>query len=46
LAWGITKVLTDDGFSRQIMENAYRKILEKYDWDKIAKQTRRMYEAV
>jgi glycogen synthase len=46
LAWGITKILTDDNFSKKIRENAYKVILEKYDWDKIAQQTRGMYEAV
>jgi glycosyltransferase involved in cell wall biosynthesis len=46
LAWGIIKILTDDGFARHIRENAYKVILEKYDWDKIAQQTRGMYEAV
>ncbi len=46
LAWGITKVLLDDGYAKRIRENAYKKILEKYDWDKIAQQTRGMYEAV
>ncbi len=46
LAWGITKVLLDDEYKKRIREAAYKKILEKYDWDKIAQQTRRMYEAV
>jgi glycogen(starch) synthase len=46
LAWGITKVLLDDGYRNNIRENAYRKIQEKYDWDKIAQQTRHMYETV
>ncbi len=46
LAWGIIKVLSDDGFSKRIRENAYQVILEKYDWDKIAQQTIRVYEAV
>ncbi len=46
LAWGITKILQDDNYGRYLRENAYKKILEKYDWDKIAQQTRRMYEAV
>ncbi len=46
LAWGITKILMDYGYAMQIRENAYKKILEKYDWDKIAQQTRGMYEAV
>jgi glycogen(starch) synthase len=46
LAWGITKVLLDDAYAKRVRENAYRKILEKYDWDKIAQQTRQLYEAV
>jgi glycosyltransferase involved in cell wall biosynthesis len=46
LAWGITKILQDDNFGKYLRENAYKKILEKYDWDKIAQQTRHMYESV
>lgn len=46
LAWGIIKVLTDDGFARHIVENAYKLILEKFDWDKIALQTIGVYERV
>ncbi|MGF3521744.1 MAG: glycosyltransferase family 4 protein [Candidatus Bathyarchaeia archaeon] len=46
LAWAITKVLLDENLRRRIRENAYKKILEKYDWDKIAQQTRQTYEGV
>ena len=46
LAWGITKVLTDDNYRNMLRENAYKQILEKYDWGKIAQQTKRIYEAV
>lgn len=46
LAWGITKVLTDEGYANWIRINAYKKIQEKYNWDKIAQQTRGMYENV
>jgi len=46
LAWGILKILTDGTYRNHLRENAYRKILEKYDWDKIAQQTRQMYEAI
>ena len=46
LAWGISKILTDDNYARNIRENAYKVILEKYDWNKIAQQTRSLYEAV
>jgi glycogen(starch) synthase len=46
LAWGIAKVLLDDRFRSRIRENGYRKVQEKYDWDKIAQQTIRIYEGV
>ncbi|MCX8150853.1 MAG: glycosyltransferase family 4 protein [Candidatus Bathyarchaeota archaeon] len=46
LAWAITKVLLDENLRRRIQENAYKKILEKYDWNKIAQQTRQTYEGV
>jgi glycogen synthase len=46
LAWGIVKILTDAAYAKHLRENAYKKILERYDWDKIAQQTIRMYEAV
>ncbi len=46
LAWGITKILLDDAYSNRIRENAYQRVQEKYDWDKIAQQTKRIYESV
>ena len=46
LAWGITKVLLDDKYRNSLRENAYKRIKEKYDWDKIAQQTERIYGAV
>jgi glycogen(starch) synthase len=46
LAWGITKILLDENYKRHIRENAYRKVQEKYDWERIAQQTKRIYEAV
>jgi glycogen synthase len=46
LAWGISKVLIDDNYRKRIRENAYKIIQEKYDWEKIAQQTRRLYEGV
>ena len=46
LAWGINKVLLDDYYRQRIRENAYRVVLEKYDWEKIAQQTKRIYESV
>jgi glycosyltransferase involved in cell wall biosynthesis len=46
LAWGITKVLLDDGYANWIRVNAYKKVQEKYDWNKIAQQTKVVYETV
>jgi glycosyltransferase involved in cell wall biosynthesis len=46
LAWGITKVLTDDAYADHIKTNAYKKIQEKYNWNKIAEQTESVYESV
>ena len=46
LAWGITKILLDENFRNRVRENAYKKILGKYDWNKIAQQTRHVYEGI
>jgi glycogen(starch) synthase len=46
LAWGITKVLLDENYRNRIRENAYKNVQEKYDWEKIAQQTKRIYEGV
>jgi len=46
LAWGITKVLLDGKYANWLKNNAYKKVLEKYDWDKISQQTKNAYEAV
>jgi glycogen(starch) synthase len=46
LAWGIIKILLDEPYRNYIRENAYRKVQEKYDWEKIAQQTKRIYEGV
>jgi glycosyltransferase involved in cell wall biosynthesis len=46
LAWGIIKVLQDDAYAKYISNNAYRKVLERYDWRKIAADTKRIYEGV
>ena len=46
LAWGITKILLDENYRNRIRENAYKKVKEEYDWEKIATQTKRIYEGV
>jgi glycosyltransferase involved in cell wall biosynthesis len=46
LAWGVTKILLDDKYRKNISKNAYNKIKEKYDWKKIALQTKQIYKNV
>jgi len=46
LAWGITKVLVDEAYANWIKTDAYKKIHEKYDWDRIAQQTKAIYDTV
>jgi len=46
LAWGIMKVLTDDGYANWIRTNAYKRAQEKYNWDKIAQQTKTIYNNI
>jgi glycosyltransferase involved in cell wall biosynthesis len=46
LAWGIKKVLLDEKYANRLKNNAYKKVLEKYDWNKISGQTKNVYEAV
>ncbi len=46
LAWGISRVLTDSGYADWIRNNAFKTVQEKYDWNRIAQQTRSIYENV
>jgi glycosyltransferase involved in cell wall biosynthesis len=46
LAWGITRVLTDDSYANWLRNNAYKRIQEKYNWNKIAQQTKTIYNNV
>jgi glycosyltransferase involved in cell wall biosynthesis len=46
LAWGINKVLLDGNYAKSLRENAFRRVQERYDWAKIALQTKRIYEGV
>jgi len=46
LAWAITKVITDDGYANWLRTNAYKRIQEKYDWNRIAQQTKTIYNNV
>jgi glycosyltransferase involved in cell wall biosynthesis len=46
LAWGVTKVLTDERYRNGLREAALKRVKERYDWDKIAQKTERIYEGV
>jgi glycogen(starch) synthase len=46
LAYGISKILLDEKYKNYVRANAYRKVQEKYDWQKIAQQTKAMYKSV
>jgi glycosyltransferase involved in cell wall biosynthesis len=46
LALGITEVLLDQAYANWLKKNAYKKIQEKYRWEKIAEHTKILYESV
>ncbi len=46
LAWGIRRVLLDGSFANRLRENARERVQERYDWDKISRQTGDVYRAV
>ncbi len=46
LAWGIIRVLTDEKNAQRLRSNAFKKIQEKYNWDRIAQQTENIYKSV
>jgi glycosyltransferase involved in cell wall biosynthesis len=46
LAWGITRILTDDKNANRLRNNAFKKIQEKYNWGRIAQQTEEVYRNV
>jgi glycosyltransferase involved in cell wall biosynthesis len=46
LAWGINRILLDDGFANWLRTNAFKKVQEKYNWDKIGQQTSNIFRTV
>jgi glycosyltransferase involved in cell wall biosynthesis len=46
LAWGINRILNDDGFANWLRTNAFKKVQEKYNWDKIGQQTSNIFRTV
>ncbi len=45
-AWGILHTFQHPEWARMRVENAYRAVLNTYNWDTIAAQTRQVYERV
>jgi glycogen(starch) synthase len=46
LAWGLLHTLRDPQAARRRVENAYREVLERYNWRAIARETIAVYERV
>lgn len=46
LAWGITKVLKDKGYSDWLRANAFKAVAEVYNWRSIGKRTLSFYKRV
>jgi glycogen(starch) synthase len=44
LAWGILRVLRNPDIADRIRENGYKKLLEEYDWNRIAERTMKVYD--
>ena len=46
LAWGILRVLSDKKYVERLTQNAYKKVLEVYSWNRIAEITKSVYERI
>ena len=46
LAWGILKVLNNPDYAQCLINNAYESLSERFDWEKLAKQTFAVYQRV
>jgi len=46
LAWGILRVLLDKKYAERLTQNAYKKVVEVYDWNRIAERTKSVYERI
>jgi glycosyltransferase involved in cell wall biosynthesis len=44
IAWGINKILYNNEYSRSIIQNAKKKVIEVYSWKAIAKKTIELYQ--
>jgi glycosyltransferase involved in cell wall biosynthesis len=46
IAWGILEVLKKPEYARDLVENAYREVHQRFSWDKLAQQTEAVYAQV
>jgi len=46
IAWGVDRVLSDQGHSRWLVQNALEKVQKTYSWEAIAMKTVKVYEEV
>jgi len=46
VAWGVNKVLSDQGYSEWLVRNAKKKVNDVYSWQSVAKRTSEVYEEV
>jgi glycosyltransferase involved in cell wall biosynthesis len=46
LAWGILEVLRRPDYARQLIENAYQDLANRFNWQELAQQTIATYEVV
>jgi glycosyltransferase involved in cell wall biosynthesis len=46
LTWGVTRVLLDEKYASRLRENAYKKVKENFNWEKISQQTKNVYKSV
>jgi glycosyltransferase involved in cell wall biosynthesis len=46
LAWGILEVLQNPGYRQWLVDNAYRDLAQRFNWEKLAKQTENVYYRV
>ncbi len=44
IAWGVSRVLSNQNYAENLVRNAKKKLLETYNWDVIAEKTSRVYE--
>ncbi len=46
IAWGVNRVLSDEGFRNWIIQNGKKEVYEKYSWDSIAERTVEVYQKI